>query len=192
MRYIGIKTHLEVNTMRDTYTWKLIKELTDKNVLGTDGMVESPSRTRQTSRAIVIDKDGLYAVMYAAKFGLHSLPGGGMEEGESPETALRREILEETGCSCDIIEPLGTIAENRFHANYTALSYYFVVKCTSEKAYPQLTQAELDTGTELKWCSFDEMLHLIKDCEHTTNQRKFLQARDIAALEEYQTRFPNA
>ena len=172
--------------MNDTFTWKLIKELTDKNVLGAEGLVVDPTNTRKTARAIVIDKDGLYAVMYAENFGLHSLPGGGMEEGESPETALRREILEETGCSCDIIEPLGIITENRFHANYTAVSYYFVVKCIGENNDPQLTQAELDNGTILKWCSFDEMLHLIKDCEHTTNQRKFLQARDIAALEEYQ------
>ena len=175
--------------MNDTFTWKLIKELTDKNVLGAEGLVVVPTNTRKTARAIVIDKDGLYAVMYAENFGLHSLPGGGMEDGESPETALRREILEETGCSCDIIEPLGIITENRFHANYTAVSYYFVVKCTGEKNDPQLTQAELDNGTMLKWCSFDDLMRFIRDVEHTTNQRKFLQARDIAALEEYQARF---
>ncbi len=178
--------------MNTTYKWKLIKELTDKNVLGTDGIAKPPSNPRRTARAIVIDKDGFYAVMFAANFGLHSLPGGGMEGDESPEDALRREVLEETGCSCEQIEPLGIITENRFHADYTAVSYYFVVKCTNERNAPQLTQPELDAGTVLKWCSFDELIHLIGDTEHNTNQRKFLQARDMAALEEYKNRFHNS
>lgn len=169
--------------------WNLIAELTDKNVLGTEGLCVNPSRTRKTSRAVVINKDGLYAVMYAEKFGLHSLPGGGIEGDESPEDALRREISEETGCSCDHIEPLGIITENRFHADYTAVSYYFVVHCHSESTSPHFTEAEIAEHTMLKWCTFEEAIHLIRDCSHTTNQRKFLQARDIAALNEYKARF---
>lgn len=169
----------------DKKCFKLITELTDKNVLGTEGIAVTPSNTRKTSRAIVINKDGLYAVMYAEKFGLHSLPGGGIDGDETPEEALRREVLEETGCSCDEILPLGIVKENRFHADYSAVSYYFVVHCHSESAAPQLTDAELTNGTMLKWCTLEESVHLIKDCTHTTNQRKFLQARDVAALDEY-------
>lgn len=54
---------------------KLICELNDKIVLGMDGM--STKSPRITARAIVKRRDGLYAVMYADKFKLHSLPGGG-------------------------------------------------------------------------------------------------------------------
>lgn len=165
--------------------WKILAELTDKTVLGTDGIVENPSNTRKTSRAIVINNDGLYAVMYAEKFGLHSLPGGGIDGDETPEETLLREVFEETGCSCDKVEPLGIVKENRFHANYSAVSYYYVVHCLSESTPPQFTEAEHDVGTILKWCTLEETIHLIKDCTHTTNQRKFLQARDVAALDEY-------
>ena len=52
----------------------------------------SAKTPRITARAIVKNKDGLYAVMYADKFKLHSLPGGGVEDGEDVLTALRREV----------------------------------------------------------------------------------------------------
>ena len=45
--------------------------------------------------------------MYAEKFGLYSLPGGGIDDGEDVLTALKREILEETGCTCGSIAELG-------------------------------------------------------------------------------------
>lgn len=171
--------------MNDT-DWKLIKELTDENVLGTPGLSARPPRYK--SRAVVINGDGLYAVMYTEKFNLYTLPGGGIEAGETPEEALKREILEETGCTCDHIEPLGIVSENRFHADYTVLTYYFIVRSNDSDTTPQLTQAEIDEGTCLKWCSFDDALRLIKNCDRSTNQRKFFLARDIAALKEYSSR----
>ena len=106
--------------------WKVIGQLTDKNVLGTDGL--STKEPRRTSRAILINEDGQYAVMHVEKFNLHSLPGGGIDNGENELSALIREVFEETGCSCDAVEPLGIVSENRYHADYTSLSYYFVVR----------------------------------------------------------------
>ena len=79
-----------------------ICELNDKIILGTEGL--STKAPRITARAIVRNQDGLYAVMYADKFKLHSLPGGGVEDGEDVLTALRREVYEETGCVCDEIQ----------------------------------------------------------------------------------------
>ena len=123
--------------------------------------------------------------MHEEKFGLHPLPGGGIEADEDIIEALKREIQEETGCTCDHIEPLGIVSENRFHADYTTLSYWFKVKTETRNGVPQLTEAEIAVGTGLKWCTLDEAIHLIRDCEHDTNQKKFLQARDMAALTEF-------
>lgn len=72
---------------------KLLCELNDKIVLGLDGMSHKPPRL--TARAIVKNQDGLYAVMYSDKFKLHSLPGGGVENGELQSILLRH--------WCDII-----------------------------------------------------------------------------------------
>ena len=45
--------------------WNLIAELTDKTVLGLEGM--SRKAPRKTSRALVINEEGNCAVMYAEK-----------------------------------------------------------------------------------------------------------------------------
>lgn len=166
--------------------WKLIGTLTDKNVLGTDGL--STKEPRRTSRAILINEENKYAVMYARKFNLHSLPGGGIDNGENEHSALIREVFEETGCVCDSVEPLGIVSENRFHADFTSLSYYFVVHTKTKQTVLHLTDSEIENGTILKWCSFDELYSLIKDVVHETSQRKFLQARDLLALNEYMQR----
>jgi len=163
--------------------WNIIGELTDKSVLGIEGM--SDKEPRRTARAIVVNGEGLYAVLHAQKFGLYSLPGGGIEEGESIKDALIREIYEETGGSCDEIFHLGVVSENRYHADYTALSYYFVVNTFTTNNEIHLTEKEVEDGIQLKWCTLEEAIHLIKDCKHNTNQRKFLQARDVVALQEY-------
>ncbi len=165
---------------------KVICELNDRVILGQEG--RSDKAPRLTARAIVKDQNGRYAVMYAGKFGLYSLPGGGIEAGEDALAALRREVREETGCSCDEIEELGVVLENRASLDYTQESYYFVVTAAHPAKEIHLTEAEQAEQTEVQWHSFDDMLRLIASPQHTTVQRKYLQARDLAALREYAKR----
>ena len=162
---------------------KQICELNDKIILGQEGL--SSKAPRLTARAIVKNQDGLYAVMYADKFKLHSLPGGGVEDGEDVLTALRREVYEETGCVCDEIQELGIVAENRASLDYTQINYYFVVTTTHTPGDNHLTKAEQDSRTVVEWHTFDEMLRLINEQEFDRVQAKYLKARDVAALQEY-------
>ena len=98
-----------------------IATLTDLDILGTPGL--SSAKPRLTARAVVVNPAEQLAVMYAAKYSIHTLPGGGVEEGESIEAALVREITEETGVTIASIEPLGIIEENRAHADYTQVNH---------------------------------------------------------------------
>lgn len=160
--------------------WDIIAELTDKNVLGLDGM--SNKQPRRTSRAIVINEEGKCAVLYSKRHDLYTLPGGGIEAEEDEVSALIREVFEETGCTCDTIQQLGIVSENRGHQDFTTLSYYFVVHTKGSSGQLCLTEKEEEDKISLLWCSLEEVYHYIKDVEHNTNQRKFLQARDAAAL----------
>lgn len=164
-------------------TMKQICELNDKIILGQEGL--SKKAPRITARAIVKNQDGLYAVMYADKFKLHSLPGGGVEDGEDVLTALCREVYEETGCVCDEIQELGIVAENRASLDYTQINYYFVVTTKHTPSENHLTEAEQANRTVVRWHTFDEMVRLINEQEFDRVQGKYLKARDVAALKAY-------
>ena len=160
-----------------------ITELTDMNLLGRPG--EAHSAPRYKVRAILRNADGKYAVMYEDSTGLYSLPGGGVEAGEEILTALKREMREETGCTCDVIHELGYINENRAYCDLQQISYFFTVTTTGPSTAPAFTGEEIDVGTKLMWCTLEEMISLIENGKPTTNQQIYLKARDTAALKEY-------
>ena len=162
---------------------KIICQLTDKEILGKDGLANVPPRL--TARAILENKSGLFAVMHAKKFNLYSLPGGGIEKDEAPIEGLAREILEETGCFCEEISELGKIIENRAALNYTQENFYYIVKAFSDYGTPKMTEKEIANETVVEWHTFEEIYRLIASPKHDTIQRMYIQARDVAALNEY-------
>ena len=51
---------------------------------------------RPSARAVIL-KDGKVLLNYVAKYGCYEFPGGGIEPGETQESAVQREVKEETG-----------------------------------------------------------------------------------------------
>lgn len=134
-----------------------------------------------TARVIVRNMDGLYAVMYAEKFGLHSLPDGGIEDSEDILTALRREVFEGTSCTCNDIQELGIVPENRVSLDYTQINYFYVVTTADTPGEKYLTDAD----TIVEWHTPDKMIRLIHEQEFERIQGKHLTAHDLVGLQDH-------
>ena len=87
---------------------ELIKEIPE-NIEKNDITYE----VRKATRTVLLNDSNEIALLYVAKDNYHKLPGGGIEEGESIFTALKREVKEEVGANIDILDDIGVIIEYR-------------------------------------------------------------------------------
>ena len=65
-----------------------------------------------SARVVVLRDDSVLVVREPGDEHVHILPGGRLEEGESPEQAARREVIEETGWT---LGPISLIGVRHFH-----------------------------------------------------------------------------
>ncbi|MCL2773239.1 MAG: NUDIX hydrolase [Oscillospiraceae bacterium] len=163
---------------------KLLKLVTDKEICGMTEAEVSNAIPRKAVRAILIDEAGQMALLYMGKFDLYTIPGGGVEEGENLEDALKREILEETGCKCEIVYELGYISESRALHDFTQISNYYIARLTGEKGLPQMTPEEIEEQTQVQWHTPQNALDIILSENPQTYQQKYIQYRDKIVLEE--------
>ena len=102
------------------------------------------------------------AVIRTSEEGRWQLPKGIIDPGETPEQAAVREVSEEAGLTCEIIEPIDTI-EYWFVASYDGsrkryhkkVSFYLM-------EYRSGDVADHDHEvTEARWVAFDEALAML-------------------------------
>ncbi|MBN1648393.1 MAG: NUDIX domain-containing protein [Spirochaetales bacterium] len=127
---------------------------------------ESAVRKGRTSVRAVIGEKGRTLLLFARNLGVYTLPGGGVEEGEELETALRREAMEECGATINrIIEKLFIIEEFRpltdsKTGTYKITSHYFLCSADKKLGRQQLTKKEMWKGITPVWIRLTEALDI--------------------------------
>ncbi len=141
-------------------------------------------KIRRAARAVVFDNNKNIGILYVSKYNYHKLPGGGLEGDEAIEGALKRECLEEIGCSTEIFGELGEIIEYRDKWSLKQHSYCYLANVVGEKGSPNFTEKEIDNGFEIKWVSLQEAIKLLENDKPEDYEGGFIQIRDSSFLKE--------
>lgn len=103
---------------------------------------------RETMRAVIIGRRNQRGRL------LWSLPKGHVEEGETPEIAAVREVMEETGLTSEIAASLGVIdfwfQQERISIHKTVHHYLLIAKSGT------LT-AQIEEVDEIAWVALDQL-----------------------------------
>jgi 8-oxo-dGTP pyrophosphatase MutT (NUDIX family) len=117
---------------------------------------------REAVRGIVIKDDQL--LMIKSNKGDVKLPGGGIDENESQEEALRREMKEETGYDVLSMSPLiGVITErkrDKFIPDtfFEMISYYYIIEVSKVSSDIKLTDSEKVLDMRPVWLSIEDAI----------------------------------
>ncbi len=139
---------------------------------------------RRASRAILI-KENMIAMLFVEKNNYHKLPGGGFEDGEDQEEALKREVLEETGWNIEIKKYLGITLEYRNQYKMLQISYIFEALSTGVPGKLNFTEKEISKGFKLVWISLADIMRIINHEEPEDYTDKFIHTRDKKILDFY-------
>ena len=125
--------------------------------------VDGQDYPQRVGAYLVLVRDGRVGAVRS--LGAYSLPGGGIENGESHEDCILRECLEEIGYDVRVDELIATADAWVTHPElgaYHPIQFYY----SGELLDPLLDESGLD-GTRLEWIPIeriDELLRLPMQC----------------------------
>jgi len=102
----------------------------------------------------VVEQDGLIAIVHRPRYDDWSLPKGKLDKNESSERAALREVQEETGLSCQLVEELEPVSYTDNRGRPKNVRYWRMVVLSGEFE----VNDEVD---ELRWLAKADALELL-------------------------------
>lgn len=138
------------------------------------------SNLHRSARAIIL-VDDLVLLLHTKTLDFYMLPGGGIEENETPEQSVIREVQEETGYFGEIIKK--TVVIKEFFPEETWETHYFLIKIDKENfTNVNFTAEEKLQDLHKKWLKVDEALILLDNHESNFKHAYNIMQREFIAL----------
>ena len=152
---------------------------------------ETYTKTREGCRAVIV-QDGKILLTHELNSGWWLMPGGGMEEGETPEDCVVREVEEETGY---IVRPLRRfLFMCEYYEEYRYSGYFFICEVTG-MGQMKLTDAEKRRGVQPEWIPLQDAVDLFSKHESyadVSEEKRGSYQREYMALKEYMNLAPDS
>ena len=145
---------------------------------------ETFTKTRTGCRAVIL-REGKILLSHETGTGWWLVPGGGLEQGETPEECCIREVEEETGVLVKPLRPFLTLYE--YYEEYRYISHYFICEITG-RGQMHLTENEAARGLEPAWLPLSEAIELFSKHQSyadTNEEKRGSYQREYTALTEF-------
>lgn len=146
---------------------------------------------RPSARGIIVKGDKL-ALIHNMKYDYYEFPGGGIEEGESFEEGLIREVKEETGLTVipESIREFGSalrLSKSRKLENtvFEQESFYYLCEVFSEIGDTKLEDYEEAEGLILEFVKPEDAVYVNRNNDHGEDKDGVWIERETRILEEY-------
>ena len=124
---------------------------------------DSDLTNHRTACRGIVKKGDLYLMVHVKKMDLFTFPGGGLEENETLEECVTREVLEETGVNVKAIEKKITINEYFIESCWT--THYFICDYINSDSDVSLTEEEILLDLDVVWKTMDEIMDIFENHE---------------------------
>lgn len=115
----------------------------------------------------IITENGKILLSHELNTGVYLSPGGGLEEDETIEECVIREICEETGYVVKTVSPFVKVNEYFYDKLY--VSNYFICEIIGEEKQ-SLTKTEILHGVTPEWVETEKALEIFGDYENIADE----------------------
>lgn len=140
------------------------------------------------TRTVIITNDNKVVLIKVKGMNVHTLVGGGIEDGEEIEDGMIRECMEESGYDVSIISRLGHI--ELWRKKYKRFIFGFLVRAIGEPNTLSLTEDEIRLGHEVCKYSIREALNILEEDIKNSNNN-LASIRSLMFLKEAQKYIQN-